>query len=69
VPTCGKNDINIWQHQNIFTIGIETPFWKKQNIIITFQLGQLTQQPKTLDDLDRFGFYHGLACYAEYFTL
>ena len=23
--------------------------WKKQNIIVTFQSGQLTEQPKTLD--------------------
>jgi hypothetical protein len=51
--------------------------WKKRNIIATFQLGQLTEQPKTLDDLGRFDlkmfrncpcFYHGLALYAEYFT-
>jgi hypothetical protein len=28
--------------------------WKKRNIIATFQLGQLTEQPKTLDDLGRF---------------
>jgi hypothetical protein len=28
--------------------------WKKQNIIVTFQTGQLTEQPKTLDDLGRF---------------
>jgi hypothetical protein len=25
--------------------------WKKRNIIVTFQSGQLTEQPKTLDDL------------------
>jgi hypothetical protein len=29
-------------------------FWKKRNIIVTFQSGQLTEQPKTLDDLGRF---------------
>jgi hypothetical protein len=28
--------------------------WKKRNIIVTFQWGQLTEQPKTLDDLGRF---------------
>jgi hypothetical protein len=28
--------------------------WKKRNIIVTFQPGQLTEQPKTLDDLGRF---------------
>ena len=28
--------------------------WKKRNIIVTFQSGQLTEQPKTLDDLGRF---------------
>ena len=28
--------------------------WKKQNIIVTFQSGQLTEQPITLDDLGRF---------------
>ena len=28
--------------------------WKKRNIIITFQSGQLTEQPKTLDDIGRF---------------
>jgi hypothetical protein len=28
--------------------------WKKQNIIVTFQSGQLMEQPKTLDDLGRF---------------
>jgi hypothetical protein len=28
--------------------------WKKWNIIVTFQPGQLTVQPKTLDDLGRF---------------
>ena len=28
--------------------------WKKWNIIVTFQSGQLTEQPKTLDDLGRF---------------
>ena len=27
--------------------------WKKRNIIVTFQSGQLTEQPKTLDDLNR----------------
>jgi hypothetical protein len=27
---------------------------KKRNIIVTFQSGQLTEQPKTLDDLGRF---------------
>ena len=27
--------------------------WKKRNIIVTFQSGQLTEQPKTLDDLGR----------------
>jgi len=26
--------------------------WKKRNIIVTFQSGQLTEQPKTLDDLN-----------------
>jgi hypothetical protein len=29
-------------------------FWKKRNIIVTFQSVQLTKQPKTLDDLGRF---------------
>jgi hypothetical protein len=28
--------------------------WKKRNIIVTFQSGQLTEQPKTLDDIGRF---------------
>ena len=28
--------------------------WKKRNIIVTFQSGQLKVQPKTLDDLGRF---------------
>jgi hypothetical protein len=28
--------------------------WKKRNIIVTFQSGQLTEQPKTLDDLNRW---------------
>jgi hypothetical protein len=28
--------------------------WKKRNIIVTFQSGQLTEQPKTLDDLGHF---------------
>jgi hypothetical protein len=28
--------------------------WKKRNIIVTFQSGQLTEQPKTLDGLGRF---------------
>jgi hypothetical protein len=28
--------------------------WKKWNIIVTFQSGQLTEQPKTLDDLGCF---------------
>jgi hypothetical protein len=28
--------------------------WKKWNIIVTFQPGQLMVQPKTLDDLGRF---------------
>jgi hypothetical protein len=28
--------------------------WKKRKIIVTFQSGQLTEQPKTLDDLGRF---------------
>ena len=27
--------------------------WKKRNIIVTFQSGQLTEQPKTLDDIGR----------------
>ena len=27
---------------------------KKRNIIVTFQSGQLREQPKTLDDLGRF---------------
>jgi hypothetical protein len=27
---------------------------EKRNIIVTFQSGQLTEQPKTLDDLGRF---------------
>ena len=40
---------NIQSSQSIITIGIETPFrchfkplWKKRNIIVTFQSGQLT---------------------------
>ena len=33
--------------------------WKKRNIIVTFQSDQLTEQPKTLGDLDRFD----LKCY------
>ena len=28
--------------------------WKKRNIIVTFQSGQLTEHPKTLDELGRF---------------
>ena len=28
--------------------------WKKSNIILTFQSGQLMEWPKTLDDLDCF---------------
>ena len=28
--------------------------WKKRNITVAFQSGQLTEQPKTLDDLGRF---------------
>ena len=28
--------------------------WKKRNIIVTFQSGELTEQPKTLDDIGRF---------------
>jgi hypothetical protein len=33
--------------------------WKKRNIIVTFQL---TEQPKTLDDLDRFDLKFYLNC-------
>ena len=28
--------------------------WKKRNVIVTFQSGQLTEQPKALDDLGCF---------------
>jgi hypothetical protein len=28
--------------------------WKKRNIIVTFQSGQLTEQPNTLNDLGHF---------------
>ena len=28
--------------------------WKKRNIMVTFQSDQLTEQPKTLDDLGHF---------------
>ena len=36
--------------------------WKKRNIIVTFQSGQLTKQQKPLDDLDCFDLKFYLNC-------
>jgi hypothetical protein len=41
-------------HWNTFSVVFSNIFGKNQNIILTFQSGQLTEQPKTLDDLGRF---------------
>jgi hypothetical protein len=43
-----------YRHWNTFSIVISNIFGKKRNIIVTFQSGQLTEQPKTLDDLGHF---------------
>jgi len=37
-------------------------FQKKRNIIVTFQSDQLTEQPKTLDNLDHFDLKLYLNC-------
>jgi hypothetical protein len=42
------------RHWNTFSVVFSNIFGKKRNIIVTFQSGQLTEQPKTLDDLGRF---------------
>ena len=42
---------SVW---NTFLVVISNIFGKKQNIIVTFQSGQLMEQPKTLDDLGCF---------------
>ena len=42
------------RHWNTFPVVISKFFGKKRNIIVTFQSGQLTEQPKTLDDLSCF---------------
>jgi hypothetical protein len=80
-------DVHEWQqlviskhiyhrHWNTFSVVISNIFGKKRNIIVTFQSGQLTEQPKTLDNLGCFEskwlpvaiylycFYHGLSLYA-----
>ena len=36
--------------------------FEKRNIIVTFQSGQLTEQPKTLEDLDHFDLKFYLNC-------
>jgi hypothetical protein len=64
---CSKLEVFIWRHvvyvQKSSTLfrgilicvgGISNIFGKKRNIIVTFQSGQLTEQPKTLDDLGCF---------------
>jgi hypothetical protein len=35
-------------------LSFQTSLGEKRNIIVTFQSGQLTEQPKTLDDLGCF---------------
>jgi hypothetical protein len=58
-------DVHEWQHLviskhiyhrhwNTFSVVISNIFGEKRNIIVTFQSGQLTEQPKTLDDLGCF---------------
>jgi hypothetical protein len=60
-------DVHAWQHlviskhichrpsaRNIFSVVISNIFGKKRNIIVTFQSGQLPEQPKTLEDLGCF---------------
>jgi hypothetical protein len=42
--------------KHLFGCHFENP-WKKQNIIVTFQSGQLTERPQTLDNLDRFNIH------------
>ena len=49
-------------HWNTFSVVISKIFGKKQNSIVTFQSGQLTEQPKTLEDPDRFDLKFYLNC-------
>ena len=41
------------RHETPFRLSFQTSLEKNRNIIVTFQSGQLTEQPKTLDDLGR----------------
>jgi hypothetical protein len=78
-------DVHEWQHLvtskhiyhwhwNTILVVISKIFGKKQNIIVTFQSGQLTEQSKTTSiwnfilAIYLYCFYHRLALYAEYFT-
>ena len=65
-----SNDLTRWaiqapifhRHQNTFSVVISKNLWTKRNIIVTIQSGQITEQPKTLDDLDRFDLKFYLNC-------